>query len=158
MIALRRDITSSPGFTLLELLVVLAVFGTLIGVSSVTVFSVRNPLAEATRLVEGGLRQSRARAMASTSAYRLSATATGFIAETAANCGATTWTADDRYSVELPENVEFLDPTWDVCFNGRGVADQNIDFDVRYTDPRTQDQSTANITVFLGGAIEATFN
>lgn len=158
MIALRRNEPQSYGFTLLELLVVLAIFGTLIGVASVTMFSARNPLAEATQIVEGSLRQSRARAMASTSAYRLSATATGFIAETANTCGAATWTADERYSIELPENVVFLDSTWQVCFNGRGVADRSIDFDMRYTDPRTQDQSTATITVFLGGAIAATFN
>ena len=137
----------NAGFTMIELLVILAVLGIAIASASLFLKPAAAPLQSATVLTEGYLRQIRARAMSTTSAYRLAPIdETRLGAAYAETCGATTWTDDPDYELELPEEVELSATTWSLCFNSRGLASSNLTITLQ------QDQfGTRDIEVLLGG-------
>ena len=64
-------VRSMAGFTLLELLVVMAVIGILTGIAAMNVGRLRQPADESARALSSTLKASRARAIASTSAVRV---------------------------------------------------------------------------------------
>jgi hypothetical protein len=135
------------GQSLVELLAVLAILGMGVGVATVYFDPVEQPLRTGTRLAEGFLQASRARAMATTSAYRVtprSATVLG--AEYADSCSSTTWTEESQLVLELPEGVELDDPVWQVCFTSRGLTTTNTVIALRHPD-----EGEERLEVLLGG-------
>jgi prepilin-type N-terminal cleavage/methylation domain-containing protein len=138
----------AAGMSLIELLVVLAVAGIALGASTLYLRPMEAPLQTGAANLEGFLRQARGRALATTSAYRVTPSDSRNVeAEFASNCGASTWTSDPGVTLVLPRQVAMTDTGWSVCFNSRGLADSNLV--ISLTHPSA---GSRQIEVLRGGA------
>jgi Tfp pilus assembly protein FimT len=147
-------VRGSQALTLLEIILVVAVVGIVLAVGAVSLTALGDPLGAAASSVEGTFKQVRAKAMSTTSAYRVSrVSATGLLAEYAMSCSDTTgWTHDARLDATLDNGVQLTVPAANgviVCFDARGLADSNPT--VTLTDAKG---ATASVEVFVGGAVE----
>lgn len=146
------------GFSLLELLIVMAVIGILVGIAAVNVSNLRRPADEAARGASVLLKTARARAIATTAAVRVQRPANSRTYEFAlgASCQATTWTPQAEQQYPLPSDVTITAPTtaWTVCFNSRGTIDVPAGTTlapVTFTDKKGRQRT---LTVYAGGAAE----
>lgn len=136
------------GITLIEVLVVVAVLG--IGVVSVALYlePFEAPVESGANELAAFLRQSRARAMATTSSYRVYPQGkTRVLTSYAPTCGPGPRTVDPDLSLELPEDVELASSSWFVCFNARGVSSQNLTITLD-----GHEYGSEQVEVLLGGA------
>jgi Tfp pilus assembly protein FimT len=144
---MKCKVHRQAGHTLAELLVVVAVLGTALGATALYLRPVEAPLKSATTLLEGGFRAARLRAMATTMAWRVSPLGSGELTfERADTCSATSWTADDTLRVEFPDGVALTAIDWSVCFNSRGISDQNLVVTLSHSE-----YGTSSVEVLLGG-------
>jgi len=132
---------------LIELAATMAILATAVSVGAVYLKPMAAPLQTAADSVEGTLRGARAKGMATTSAYRVRPVGSQrLLAETAASCSATSWTADPRLETELPEGVTMTTSGWSVCFSGRGTSNNNLMIALWHPD-----HGTRRVEVMLGG-------
>ena len=114
------------GMSLPELLIVLALVGIVVSIAGLYLRPAEMPLQTGVELTEGFLRQARMKAIANTSAYRVTAPSDGvLLAEYAPSCDSATWTPNDL-DVELPDDVKLGATDWSVCFTARGVSSSNV--------------------------------
>lgn len=140
------------GMTLIEVVAVLAIAGLALGAASLYLRPVEAPLHSGAAIVEGALRAARLKAMASTSAYRVSPDgASGLRAESATSCSAATWSDDPALTFELPEGVTLSSTAWSVCFGSRGIADANTTIALEHPE-----FGSISVEVLLGGATRVT--
>lgn len=119
--------TRQTGLTLVELLVAVALLGVVVAMGAVYVDTTERPLEAGGSLLEGLLRQARARSISTTTAHRVAPSGPGsLIVEFGDDCDAATWTQEPRMDVDLPEQVTMSDTTWSVCFSRRGIASDNV--------------------------------
>ncbi|MBA2667279.1 MAG: prepilin-type N-terminal cleavage/methylation domain-containing protein [Trueperaceae bacterium] len=146
------------GVTLVELLLVLAILGVVASIGFVNFRVLGNDVHNGAGQIAGGFKQARARAMATTSAYRVvRVSETALRAEFAVNCAAAedAWTVDERFELRLEGAVTITsidDPaSGDVvlCFNSRGLSNSNPT--ITLTD---REGRTATVEVFIGGAVD----
>ena len=143
----------SQALTLLEIILVVAVVGIVLAIGAVRLNALGDPLGTAAATVEGTFKQVRAKAMSTTSAYRVSrVSATGLRAEYAVSCSDTSgWVHDPKLDATLEDRVQITAPSTNgeiVCFDSRGIADTNPT--VALADAKG---ATATVEVFLGGAV-----
>jgi prepilin-type N-terminal cleavage/methylation domain-containing protein len=146
----------SKGLTLVEILVTLGVIAVALSIAALNLRPLGNDLQNATTEVASNLKQLRAKAMATTSAYRLVyRSATTLEAQWAKTCSATSWTTDARLKVELREGVRFTTPSQSttsgtslVCFNSRGQSTQSLSLTLQDEKSRSR-----QVQVFLGGGV-----
>ncbi len=132
----------------MESLVTLSLLGIAASTAGLYLMPAAAPLAGGADLVDGMMRVSRSRAIATTSAYRVTAAdPSHLIAERAQSCFATTWTRDDELELELPRDVVLTDTSWSVCFSSRGLAAGNITIPLHH--PET---GSLSVEVLLGGS------
>jgi len=138
---------SESGLSLPELLTVIAIMGLALGMAAMYLEAAEAPLEIAASIVEGEFRQARLKAIATTSAYRVSASASHrLIAERGLSCASTTWTQDSQMNLVLPDGVTMTDTSWLVCFSSRGISTNNV------TVPLAHDKyGTLSVEVLLGG-------
>jgi prepilin-type N-terminal cleavage/methylation domain-containing protein len=154
------------GFTLTEVLVTLAISGTLTAIAAPTIRFGSDPLKDTSSRLVSNLKLLRAKAVSQTSAYRLqavpSAAGTPVLSiERATLCSDTVWTADPSFAAEdtlLDPQVQLSQVTangqtrpvdrWSICYNSRGLATQNVVLTLR------DEQHGQIVTVFPGGAID----
>ncbi len=135
------------GSSLIEILVVLAIFGIAAGILALNLRPAEAPLQTASRLAEGFILQARSSAIATTSAYRIVPDGPGrLIAEYASDCDDATWTTEEHTVLDLPTDVTLTDTAWSVCFTRRGMAAANVY--VTLSHPRL---GTRQVEVLLGG-------
>ena len=140
---------SQAGITLLELVVVLAVMAILLGTSTVYLGSIETPLRSGGQLVEGLIKQTRAKAAATMTVHRVRPLSEAeLIVEHAASCSAGTWTYDAALDLELPDGVTLTDTSWVICFGNRGTALANQTLTL--THPEAGDQQ---LEVLMGGVV-----
>jgi len=137
-------------FTLLELMAVLGL-ASIIGFICLHEFRpLSDPLRNGTAEVIAFMKQARAKAISTTSAYTvqpLSATRIGTVY--ASFCSDTETTADNSMVLDLPQGISLSDTDWSVCFSSRGLPDANV------VIPLSAVRGGTNwIEVFLGGAVK----
>ena len=140
---------SPRGFTLVEALVTLAVLAILLGVFFVNLRPLYNPLEDAANRLEGFLKQTRAKAMATTSAYQVKIAGNRLVAKRAKRCSDTIWNPDPRLTLELPHGIAIRsNPDQPLCFTSRGHAVTPLTYVL--TDGKGDSRT---LQVYLGGAV-----
>lgn len=143
-----RSMKRQAGYSLIEALTVVALLGLAAGSAPLFLRRAEAPLDNGFSLTEAFLRRARARAVATTSACRVTPAGRGrLVVSHAATCGALAWTAEDDLALDLPRGVTLDDDTWSLCFDGRGLSNEN-----RVIALSHPDYGTRSIEVLLGGA------
>ncbi len=147
----------NQGFTLIELLIVLGIFGIVMGIAAMNLRPLSGDLQAAANEVAGTFKQTRARAMVTTSAHRITPSASGdqLTVQYAPRCSApnSDWITNDKLTRTLREKVKLDDTSWQVCFNSRGLAEDAPVFSLSDKDGKTID-----VRVFLGGTVELSYD
>jgi prepilin-type N-terminal cleavage/methylation domain-containing protein len=119
--------SSQSGFTLIEVVTVIAIMGIALGVTALNLMAIDPPLKTGTILFEAYLRDARLKAISNTSAFRVTPTDSGELdMQFAANCSASTWTDSNVPTLFLPDDVVLANTGWVVCFSPRGISDNNL--------------------------------
>lgn len=137
------------GFTIIELVVVLSMFSIILGMAIVNLSELVNPVENGAASIMAFMKEARARALSTTSAYTVYPTSTRrVITEYGDTCSDASPVADGSLVIDLPSNVFLSDTTWSVCFDSRGFPDANVTVPVVdiYEGTRT-------VEIFLGGAV-----
>ncbi len=143
----RRAVAS--GMSLVELLAVLAIMGLVLGMAPLLLQPFEQPLRTGGQLLEGLIRQTRARAAATMTVHRIRpATSDTLIVETAASCSSGTWTPQPELSLALPRGVNLTDTTWSICFGSRGTATTSQTMTLTHAE-----QGTLQLEVLVGGLV-----
>jgi Tfp pilus assembly protein FimT len=138
------------------MLITLAVLSILLGIAALNLRPLNNDAQNAADRLAGTFRQVRARAMATTSAYRLVYLSPSSLrADSAKTCaGRGGWKPEPKFSLTLEPGATLtganLSPGQSVvCFNSRGLASANPTLQLRDTYERRRE-----VEVLLGGAVE----
>jgi len=141
------------GFTIIELLVIIAIIGILAAIAAINLRPLHNEARAAANDFAATVKQARGRAMVTTSAYRLVYEAPDRVmVQWRTTCGGSeTWTPETRFDLQLRDGTTIdglVDGSELLCFNSRGVTDQSPTVTFRDALGRT-----ATIEVFAGGAV-----
>jgi hypothetical protein len=140
-------VSRSAGATFVELLVVLTLLGIVAGVTATYLKPMETSTRDGAEQVGGFFKESRFKAVATTSAYRVRPESPSrLLAETAASCSSATWSADPALSLDLPPAVSLAEAGWSVCFNSRGIASQILRVTVQQAG-----RPARTVEVLLGG-------
>lgn len=145
-----KGFRGNQGFTLLELVAALGLLAVLSYVAVNKLKELDNPLKNSAAELEGFIKQVRARAISTTSAYTIQAVSSQFIRTTYADsCVDTTQTTDWSLTLRLPNGAKLSDTSWSICFAPRGLPDSNVVIDLEDTGGETR-----SLEVYLGGAVK----
>ncbi len=138
----------SAGYSVLELLLVLGLVGIMSMVIANNMKQLSDPVQDSANQLMGFLKQARAKAISTTSAYIVEADgASRLVTRYDTTCGGTTSIADPQLSLDLADGVTMDNTTFSVCFTSRGLPDTDLTLTVSTaTKSRT-------VELFLGGAI-----
>ena len=141
------------GVTIIEMIVIVAIIAILSGIGFLDLRPLHNEALASAHDFAGTVKQARARAMATTSAYRLVYQAPDRIAvQWRTVCGGSQpWVDETRYDLELRDGTALLaveDGTQLLCFNSRGITEQSPS--LTFEDRRGR---TAHVEVLAGGAV-----
>ena len=145
----HRNLRGNAGYSLVEMIVVLAVLGTFLTIAALNLRPFADPLHDAVTRVEGFVKQARSKAMANTLAYKVYVTNGRVYAEYAYRCSDVSWTMDPKLDMELPREISVSPVTASpVCFSSRGYATASQTWTLQDTRGRSK-----TVTVLLGGAV-----
>ena len=138
---------SERGFTLTEVLVAMSLAAILSGMAALNLMELSDPAYSAASEISGYLKRVRAKALATTSAYTISASTTDTLIATFGNTCAGAQTDEPELTLVL-ENADLTDVSWELCFTSRGFPNANVLIPVvdSYSGNRT-------VEVLLGGSI-----
>jgi len=136
---------SNKGFTILELLVVIGLVGIMTLIAAVNLRPLENPVYSATHNLAAFMKQARARAVSTTSAYEVRPISDRQVAAFfGPNC-ASIDEADNTMTLALPSRVSLPSTEWVVCFSARGLSNSNVTIEV------SDGQISRSVEVLLGG-------
>jgi len=117
---LRRSIR---GYTIFELIVTMAIAGIMGALAMAALRSYVRHSDNAGAMIQGFVKQVRAKAIARTAAYRITASSLdGLSTSFADRCSDTSFTPDPTLSLDLPPNTRFTSMGWSLCMNTRGLS------------------------------------
>ncbi len=138
----------AAGVTMIEMLIVLALLAIGMVVVGSRLGAFERPLLTASQEIDAVIRETRARAMSTTSALRIRPINDSSLAvERALACGSATWTEEPRLAIDLPRDVTFTATDWEICYSSRGLTATNTR--VTLTHPV---QGSREVEVLLGGS------
>jgi len=140
------------GFSLLEMLATLSLMGVLSAIAVSNIKELDDPLKNATAEAIGFMKQVRARAISTTSAYEIYPTSTTSIVTRYSNaCSDAVGdkTADPKVVLGLPDGAFLSDTNWSICFSSRGFPDGNIQIVMEDNDGEDR-----TVEIYLGGAVK----
>lgn len=137
------------GFTLVEVLGVLAVFALLVSAAAIYLEPMKAPLRTGAQQVESMIQHTRGRAMATMTPHRLRPLSDQeLVVESADSCSSGTWMLEPDLRLVLPDGVRMSDTSWSACFTSRGTAVQNEIVTLAH-----HDRGTTRLEILLGGAV-----
>lgn len=144
------------GFSILELLVVMAVAGIVMGIAALNLKPLQGDLQNSTSNLAGHMKKVRARAMASTSAYHIVYVSPSELrAEVSAKCSdhKSTWQDAPRFGFTLEDPIVLVNNLNEgdemVCFSSRGLGNASPTFTLRDDKGKKR-----QIELYRGGAVE----
>jgi len=145
---------NKQGFTILEMLIVLAVLSILLTIVALNLRVFENPLKSGITEIEGLVNQTRGRAQAQTSAIRLTfaANTNTVLVSSSKRCTSLVWTPDPSSNYKLPESVTVSSTNLStpLCIDSRGFADQYALVQLARTNG---EPGTKSIEVLRGGVV-----
>ena len=141
----------AAGYSIFEVLAVLALLAILSGVATNNLKELSDPLENSSAELIAFLKQVRARAISTTSAYKVAPVSNGDIVTSySERCSdaAVEWVADPGVTLSLPTGAWLEDTDWAICFGPRGLPDGNIQVVLR-----DMDAGSRTIEVYLGGGV-----
>lgn len=146
--AVEISVACEAGFSLIEMLFTVSIIGILLSTSISNLMVLERPLVSAASNTAGFLKQARAKAVATTSAYRVFPSDTGTVnVQSGLNCDAAA-TDEQALNMELPSDVYFSDTDWEICFTPRGLADDNVVINLQDVGGQSK-----QVEIYVGGAI-----
>lgn len=140
---------SEAGISIVEILTTLTLTGVILGIGILNFRKVEDAGVTGAAELSSFIKQVRARAISSTSAYKLTATTTTYLTtQYAKSCTSATWSSDNRVTLKMPTGASVTSTSWSVCFNSRGFPDANTTIGVRNTAGDLK-----NVEIMLGGAV-----
>jgi prepilin-type N-terminal cleavage/methylation domain-containing protein len=137
----------ASGFTVPELLIVIALMGIGLTAAVMNLAPAEAPLSTAATVLESTFRQARLQAISTTSAHRVSPTGSGGLnIEFASTCSDTTWNPAPHGNYELPDGVSMSDTSWVICFSSRGLSSVNQTIVLNHPD-----YGSISVEVLVGG-------
>ncbi|WP_423247907.1 prepilin-type N-terminal cleavage/methylation domain-containing protein [Thermus albus] len=153
-------LVKGPGLTLLELLIVLSVLAIVAGIAALDVRPLYDPLQDSLARSEGYLKNVRAKAMATTSAYQVILEGNKLKARYASRCSSDlTFTTDPQLVQEYPSGITVLLSPADafVCFTSRGTLVFTTNTQSFSGNPQVQLRDSrgrvARLELLLGGGV-----
>lgn len=144
-----RVVRKEGGFTLLEMMAVLAIFTVLSGIAIINLKEFSKPAENGAAQLLGFMKQARARGLATTSAYFvLPTSSTRVITRYGVNCADAAPVADNSLTMDLPTGATLAATDWSICFTSRGLSDSNTTIVVN-----DNQAGTKVIEVLLGGGV-----
>ena len=140
---------NESGYTLFEVLFTLTLSSLLMTMGIYNFKEFQRPLVTGESQLVAFLKQSRTKAIATTSAYHVTGISkSSVVTSYSKNCDSANTTPDNELSLDLPSGVENYNVGWTVCFTARGLADSNIEITLM-----NQELDTSVVEVLLGGAV-----
>lgn len=137
------------GYSLLELMVVLALVAITSGIAIANLRELQDPVKTGASQLSGFIKQVRSRAMSATQAYLIMPASSDRVMALRANtCSALEWQSDSKLVLDLPSGVSLNAQDWDICFSSRGFPDDNIRIAISDLDSRQRE-----VEVLLGGSV-----
>ncbi len=138
--------TESRGFSLIELMVTLALGSILLGTAVYQINDLRDPAATGAAQVVAFVKQARAKAFGTTLAYTIQpSSSTTIIAQFSKKCSSTTKTNDSKLLLTLANGATLATTNWSICFSTRGIAETSASFGI------TDTKSTKTVQIAAGG-------
>ena len=138
---------AQSGFTILELIVAVALLGVLMGLAAFEFHDIENPANNGAAQLASFFKETRAKAIASTLAYTISAASNTKVVTTKGKSCEATQTADNLQSLTLPSGSRLLQMDWSICYNARGISNGSADIHI------ADDDSEKVVQVVLGGGV-----
>ncbi len=137
------------GFTVIEILVVLVLIGVLSGIALMNLKALSSPAENGAAQLLGFLKQARARAISSTSAYIIVPTSTSSVITRAGmNCSDAAPVPDTSLTLALPTGASLASIGWAVCFTARGLSDSNTEVTIN-----DNQSGSRTVEILLGGGV-----
>jgi len=148
-------VRKSDGFTVFELVVSLGLVGLLMGIAMSNVRTLENPAQAGATQITGYLKLARAKAIASTSAYTITAvTLTEFEATFADRCSDADPTVDPQLSFQMPRGSQVELEGWSICFNSRGLPEN---YETLSIYGKGASLTYSSVEIMLGGAVRVAY-
>jgi len=130
-------------------MVVLGMAGILTGMASYQLKELDNPAQNGAAQIMTFLKKSRAKALATTYAYRIrpKSNSTELEAHYANSCSSTTFTLDGSLALKLPSTSTLASNSWSLCFAPRGTLSTSTDIVI--SDPKR----SVTVQVAMGGGM-----
>ena len=137
------------GYSVIELLTVLGLIAVLSAIAVMNLKEFDDPLQNAIHQLTGFLKQVRAEAISSTSAYTILPSGSArLITKKGKLCSDPSPVFDTRVVLDLPTGAHLADTEWTLCFDSRGLPDANLEIDL--SDAAA---GLKTIEIMLGGAV-----
>ena len=139
---------SQSGYTALELITTLGLAAVLSVIAVNTLKTLHDPVKGASSGLKGYVKQVRARAISTTSAYEVKPVSNNQIQSSFGSTCDSITTVDSHLTLTLPTGASFAATDWSFCFNSRGFPDMNTQITL------TGSSGNRTVEVFLGGAVK----
>ena len=149
----------TKGFSLIELIITVAILGIIMGIGAVNLKPLNNEAQQGATQLTAFLKLTRAKAMATTSAYKIEYGSGSkpdqvrVFASRAKRCSdpSSAWTPDNKLQIELPAKVNLAVDYWTynwklVCFDSRGFTAAYIKVQLKDDRDRVRE-----VEVLVGG-------